>query len=500
MTHKDSIKVQQLWLGLQIGIKEENLIHLVGGNKAALEEVRGLENVVIEKDALFTPYRHDHIDGVIHTLLEEQKFWQEFKTVIPLLQQSNIKLDRFFFGRKINDNNKVIEYSYASQARGAVFNPDLWEGREAEMMSVYYMLSKQQRTAIPITNVRREIASRAGQSYRLDIIEMALNQRSSSLEEVIDKGLIDLYKEVLDLVNLDPDTQDLMIPQDDDGVSNFHMVAHFNSFRRWVIFFRNHGLEFSIEDLARPYGDSNSFIQEAADTNLGAIFHKDIWAGRLDEMLELWSHVPQDKSKAKDVDINVVYEEAEDQTFASLDFTLDANTTKEDLFMPITLDGCNHGVCFMGTKAAWDQIDMIMDMMEQKGTPITLEDLYQTTGFTDETLMSKAVRFGHHGHVLSLIDPQNDIYLSFEHASQKSSTGHNFLDAIERDFKIHDLFDASLWAGNGKLMLQFWDAFGPSHAKDAVHNFGDKVASTNVETLRRAHQKLKQRRERKLKP
>lgn len=502
MTNSDSIKVQQIWLGAKIGISDTILLEIVDGNKSTLEAIKQLDDVILEEDALFNAYRYDTSDGTYRTLLEEQKFWQSFQDLLPVFEKSSVTLNYDFFSKKVNGDNSVIDYSYASQIKGAVFNPTLWQGREAEMMSVFYLLPRPKRNAINITAVRKEIHTRAGQIYRPEILDMALKQRTSSMVEIVDKGLVKLYADIIEMIGIKPDIQDIIVPLDDDGISNFHKVSHFHDFKRWVLFFREHGQEFAIEDLVRKYGDSNSFIQEAADTNLDAVFHKDIWAGRLDEMLELWSHVPQDARDTKDVDINALYEEAEDATFANITITIDNNTTKEDLFMPVTLDGCNQSVCLMGTKAAWDNIDTIMDLMDQKGTPITLEDLYQTTGYTDETLISKAVKFGYYGHVLSLIDPENNIYLSFEKASQKSLAGHSFLNNIERDFKIKELFHESLWAGNAKLMLEFWNAFETSHAKEAVSEaeFCEKLSHANIQTLRRVHQTLKKRPKKTLTP
>lgn len=459
-----------------------------------LEDVRQMP-IALTADDIFESFQSD--SGESRCLAEFREFWNNFDRVFDALVDNNQEVGVALFERKVSDTQNLLDYGLNSYKTNLIFNARQWVGREKDLVSMYHLLSDAQKNAINLLSTRKEIAELEDRSFRPEKIESALMQFDSNLKETAYSADLEKYEKALNLLGLRPNPDDIFFPNTDDGDSYFTGPAHYANIGKWIEYFREQGCDFDVTELNRRYGQKETLLKKAANSDMKHLFNPKLWVGHLDDMLKLWSVTPE--TYRQDFDFVGHYADAEEDTY-QFPYPIDDNLTKDMVLGPVNAEqgGDYQNFLAAGTQGFWQNFDAIQDILESKGTPITLEDLYQPNGASGNSLMTMAVRNGALYEVLSLVNPSQGVYLDLEKCSAKSKTDLSFIDAVSDSYQLDELFDPSLWKDNPFGMNAFWEATPEGTAKECVDDFPQRLGQVNRERLLNAHHHL--RRQASLRP
>lgn len=479
VTDEYDIKERLAWIAVQCG-EGHIATRLLKDSPLEIEDLRDII-IPLRRSDIMTEYKTSMYSRSIFP--ERPSFWENFDKIVPALQKGHEPLTKEFFSAGQRDR-RLIDYAMVSGAWRNIFKADHWVNNEKELISLYCMLDRRQQQRINITLLRKEICNKEGRPYRPELLEMIFGRHDHSLEKVLQQGKVEMYEEVLLNNGLEPDPDDLMIPLNlNTGTSNLDRPAYFDHFPKWAMLFKKYGKDIPVEDMIRQYGDEVSMIEETTIVDMIEIFHPPIWVGRLKDMQKLWAHVDSG-IKANKTSFNFweAYTQAEDASYR-FPFKVDNRLKKEALLTDLHQKGLPENMKATGLAKFWENFDVIQDILLEKGTPLTIEDLYCELGGSRENAICKAAKFGYLYAALSTVDPKKGQYLDAAALLKPGQAGKSALDYILEYRQLDEVFNERLWQGNPEGMKELWDAVPDGLEKKAVRDFGMRLARVNRDNL-----------------
>lgn len=418
-----------------------------------------------------------------HTFLDTDGFWEKLPTLAKVLRDNGQPLDTAFFKKIVYGTRTVLETAKNKSALSCVFNPQIWEKRELEMMRVYFELDYTTRGQNDLNSFRRALATHENRPLRDDLIvamlpKPAYDKLYAPMRDG-DKGL-KAYLEALLKSNLKLNKIDFLVP-DSTGDFCFYQSADFNNFKDIAkLLIQTHN-PFTVEDLTLHYSTRPSILKRASQVSrLDAIFDPDLWVGRLGEMMRLYDFL-EASDKAN---INLVRLAAKVQ-HETVKFTLplDNSLTKDALFAPMS-GGNADKMIQMATAGAWQNFDKIQAILTEKGTPITLADLRVKAGIGEESLMIKATQSGCFDKILQIAAQSEKDSITIDDLLSKSAATTSLIDELESGKKIPALFQAAVWRDRVRDMLVAWRSLRTPMDTDTQKYFDMQYAIVCREALR----------------
>lgn len=425
-----------------------------GENLATVADALAGKGVAITKQDFFTPdERGDYI-------IDTPGFWRNFERIRDLLAARGEKFDANDFLFEMNATQRRTLLSTAgSEGTRKIFTDAVWRGRFDEMESLWYKVAMPVRREfgadgnIPLS-IKRALLSAEGRNLPEDRlaragltpadVQSAFRERGdfeALLRRLAQNG-DRLRKEYILLRNPQADT--CFAAQ--NAWDRYPQVAR-------ILAASNERLE--VADFIRQVGVANNILMRAANHKaLGHVFEPELWANRLDDMMQLWGYVleawkipPFTRN-----DFDLAYAEAESMTYMPV---LESSgwTRKADLVTPLNHEGTP--VLALGLKKFWEQAEDILPLLAQKGERVTVADLRRPSGQLGHSCLMSAVKFGRFAAVVSIARTGGEP-LKLEDFLAKDHHGETMLSILAARKELPLVFSPELWAGRVADMKTLW--------------------------------------------
>ncbi len=385
--------------------------------------------------------------------------WENFEKITTLLAKNGESFTEKDFKREIFNSNTLVSIAENNGKLHKIFNADMWQDNYKEMEKLWYLVSNNARRGFNnnqgILPVKREIYKRAGKKLREDELKdigfdyremfaMFTDRRFDHIDTYL-KSKGDRFKK-----------EDFFF-LDSDGDTLFFSSVAWNNFEKVTSALEESGERLEISDYLYKARDNKRSVLERAVENdaLFKVFSAKLWVGRIDEMVELWSHV-KDGSKGvfSDSDFDEEVAIVEDNTYSG-NISINDDLNKEILNKPLNSD-VEYTILPLGLMSVWENIDKVEDILAKKSEKIELSDLRNETGFQSNNCIMIAAKAGYFDKVIDIAVDSKDDNLKFDDITKKNIQGNSLIQVLCDNKEIKSLFDPKLWIGRETEMHKVW--------------------------------------------
>ncbi len=423
--------------------------------------------------------------------------WKNFDTIVDFVHSKGETFTADDFLQKLDDGSGKTNRTFLSSAleNGAfdkVFQARIWQGRYDEVEHLYYSILPGQRRVHDqghkLLEIKREIYADEGRELREDVLKdagidwfdlpkMFEGRNGMARLETYDKLLKEkgskLTKEDVLMCNYEGDTM-------------FSSKRAWDAFDKIAALLEANGETFGIEDFLTKRGHKPSVLTRAAQHDaVDKIFKPSMWVGRVADMVKLWNTLrPLEQTNSMGHDpFLLALSEAESQTYGPL-FDSVQNKTPTDYISPIAVEG-DVKILPLGLPSVWKDLDVKRDLFASEeganAKSITMDDLRQTTGFQDKTILEIAIKAGFLNKVIEIATKTGE-GLALQDLIAKDANENAMLRVIAERGELDTLFTPEIWAGRLQDMKRLW-AWVPFEHKGQV-NWNEVVNKTRVSTLK----------------
>ncbi len=479
---------QNLLIALSLGLKEDHSI------RKDLPENAGADIIDIsniDKDDFFNGFEKD---GEPKNFFHYKEAWEKLPDYVAAYAAKGVKITPEDITEVKRPGGKtLLEMAVDCGSVIYAFVPEIWAGRREDMENTWYSINKSSRASISFSDILARTAEIEGVQTR----EAQLKEMGISHDEMIDalkKGPLDTvlkkleeagdYLRVDDLLLMDADGDTVFFASDVWNADKFEKIVDALAVNGEVLdrdfFMFQRGTRGTI--LTNGLGKTNGIDQ---------IFSPKVWAGRPNEMLELFSEVPE-SNKSK-FEIHHVLLKVLEETYAPL-LEEGADVSLEDLTETVSvLEGPDkvegepvkhYPVSLLGLESVWKNIEQIEDKLAVKGEALTSEHLAIESGYPKETVLMIAIKSGEFEKALDVL--KSDGGLSAEILLQKSERGKTALDFIVEKDQVALLLDESMWVGMVDDFMQVYQALPDIKKAEVQEQVTSMHSHLNILSLRKA--------------
>lgn len=241
------------------------------------------------------------------TVFYYQGAWDKFDDVAKGLKAHGEQFETADFVRQVGYVSNILTRAAERKALHKVFNPEHWEGRLSEMLDLWGEVKEGWKTATmtarDFDNAYSEAESRTyaktvdlkGFESKDALLKPIEAESGASILPVGLKAFWDNYADAaqkLSELKQNLTVSDLRETSGYMGNSVLMGAVKFGHFDKVVDIARKSGEALSLDDFLSKDRHGNTMLNILAERNqLGQVFAPEMWAGRVDDMKTLWTHV-----------------------------------------------------------------------------------------------------------------------------------------------------------------------------------------------------------------
>lgn len=471
-------KADILYLGLVCGLPPEH--DFIKSAMADPETVMALgQGIKLSKDDVLYMIH----DG--RSIFDYSEVWKNFSKIEGYLARSGESFQPQDLDVILPNYKSLVQNAAGHNAVDMLFSPGIWKGRMTSMEEKWYSLPKNDRRFSDFQQIRREVAKAEGRVLREDQLER-MGYSQGKLAFALRNGRL---KEAMTYLESSGDRlrKEDMFLRDSDNQTILDFYPAWDHFEQWYPELLRHDDGFTVEDFLATRVDSRGPLATVVNHNmLHKVFRAEFWAKNPQDMLRLYSHVPEDKKAALDID-GVLADIIEINYGQEFDVAL---MNHPDEFMrPVPgpeLKGRNGQpiTVFPGMlKTFWESFNTIVSVMDWNQNPMTLAHLRRRSPLLNESFVHTGIRYGKLETILHLARESGE-GMRLDDFCRKNGRGQTALSEVIRRKQAALLFAPDLWVGRVQEMLTLWNEM----PQDARRGIDIHVAHSqaNRMSLRRA--------------
>lgn len=471
-------KADVLFIGLLCGLPPDH--DFIKGTSGDPETVMALgRGVQLSKDDIL------YLVHEGRSIFEDDAIWKNFQKIENYLHRAGEPLQPQDLDCVLPNYRSLIQVAAIHRATDKLFSASIWKNRMSEMEDKWHSLPPGDRKNFDFQEMRREVAKAEGRELREDQLER-IGYSQGKLAFAIRSGRL---REAIDYLSRNGDRlrkEDLFL-RDNDNQTILDFYPAWDHFEQWYPELLRHNEGFTAEDFLRTRVESRGPLATLISHNmLHKVFKAEFWNKNPEEMLRVFSHVPEDKKSAVDID-NVLAEIIEMNFGKEFDVAMMCNPN--DFLRPVpgpVLKGRNGQVVEVlpgMLKTFWESFNTIVSGMDWAGEPLKLSHLRHRSVLLDENFIQTGIRHGKLETILHLAR-ENGEYITPEDFCHKNTKGQSALSETIRRRQTALLFAPDLWVGRARDMLALWNEV-PQEAQKGI-DINASLSQVNRLTLRRA--------------
>jgi hypothetical protein len=273
----------------------------------AFQERGNYEEVTRKLSAVGDYLRKDYLllpDSSGDTVFYYQGAWDKFDDISRNLKAHGEKFETADFVRQVGFVSNILTRASERKALYRVFNAEHWEGRLADMQDLWGQVKEGWKTAsMTSKDFDTSYAEAESKTYAKNVNFAALSGKADLMKPLEPNGPAILplgLKAFWDnfataqasLGNDALTVSDLRQTSGYMGASVLMGAVKFGHFDKVVDISRKSGEPLTLDDFLSKDRHGNSLLNILAERNqLSQVFTPDLWAGRVDDMKTLWTHV-----------------------------------------------------------------------------------------------------------------------------------------------------------------------------------------------------------------
>jgi hypothetical protein len=273
----------------------------------AFQERGNYEEVTRKLSAVGDYLRKDYLllpDSSGDTVFYYQGAWDKFDDISRNLKAHGEKFETADFVRQVGFVSNILTRASERKALYRVFNAEHWEGRLADMQDLWGQVKEGWKTAsMTSKDFDTSYAEAESKTYAKNVNFAALSGKADLLKPleangpaILPLGLKAFWDNFATAqASLGNDTltvSDLRQTSGYMGASVLMGAVKFGHFDKVVDISRKSGEPLTLDDFLSKDRHGNSLLNILAERNqLSQVFTPDLWAGRVDDMKTLWTHV-----------------------------------------------------------------------------------------------------------------------------------------------------------------------------------------------------------------
>lgn len=476
---------QRLLLALALGLDEDHEMrqHIPDD---AFDGI--LDIAEIEKDDLLNGVETEDMED---NFFKYEAMWKHLPELVRQYQEKGTPISPEDI-YEVERQNKLtlLDMAVDVDMTEMAFLPEIWKGRIDDMEYEWYTITKDKRQDIDFLPLKRKAAQLAGHVLREDVLAES-GVEIDEIKSALSDGDFDSINHRLAMHGDHLRFTDFLFV-DTDGDTPFYATNIFQDrkFEKLLTMMRQHHNE--VPDLSFflfNRGGRATVLQNVIKNDaLDQVFTVDVWKGRAQEMMEVYSHVPQGKREKMPLTkiADVLHEIYSDDALEKLN-----DITVEDLTFPVdvikfemaTGDVKDYPVILLGFDGIWGRIDDVRQSLEQKGEKLGAEHLAMKTGIPQRSAFMAAIESGYFEQALDIL--VSDTGLSADLLLDTNESGKTALEMIIDKGQVEKLFDKELWVGKAQDFVRVYQAL-PDNQKERM---GASHSDVNLLTLRDAFSK-----------
>ena len=453
-------KAKQLMIATICGFgPDHELVRDAVSHPEIAEQIRA--GVAISKEDLFESLS----DG--KTLFEHREAWSALPALIGAVRENGGEVSFEDFTAAAPGRMAPVEQAISSMNLDKLFGVELWQGRsDREMVHAWFnSAASSVRRDYDFTALRRRAAEARGEDLREDQLARMGITPDNIREAIKDGKVADLNKKMAEHGD-HLRKSDLFIF---DSVGD-HMLDTGSAWRKTDMLWKEleaHGEALGADDFLLHTKDRKSMLQTAYDSfELKQIFSAAVWKGRAPEMLVLFNTLAESPRRdgigIEDI-LNKIAEEEYGQAVPA-----DRIAAKADLLSVLNAKDEAVGAQYrpiiaLGLEETWKHMDEVRKALRAAGEKLTLDDLRLKSGYSGDSCLKLAARYGRFKDVLDILKESGE-RLSLADLKAEGPDKKSLLQALidKRDTEL--LLSPQLWVGHMQEFHEVWKAL-PSYLK-----------------------------------
>jgi hypothetical protein len=343
----------------------------------------------------------------------------------------------------------IIDHAVRLGKLDKVFTAHVWNGREEDMLDLYFRIDKTERAKIDVISLKKEMALQKGGEPR-EVVLARAGVSIADIHEAVRQGEYDALAAKLKAAGEKFRKTDIFLVTE-DGAGAFDKHHAFVNLPATAAYLKDMGEPLELADFSRPRAGKGSLLDRAVEMNdLSLVFAASIWADRLDEMDKLWARVPREHRHK--VDFDHLRREAATRAFENA-VPIDRGLTKIRLLTPFTgirtpageAPAAAPAVMPLSLSVTWSRFREIQSILRAKNQALTLNDLRGTDPADGASFLAIGARLGHFEAVLAEIDCAGQ--LTAADLTAKSAKGRSLLDELAQRRQLALVFKPENWQG-----------------------------------------------------
>lgn len=411
----------------------------------------------LTKADFFTP------DDEGRYIIETPGMWRNFEKIRDIIHANGgrFRMEDFLLplGRS-GDSRTLLENASDSNALAKIFTAEVWKGNFDEMERLWYYVPMMPRSntfgndGMLGVALRREMFASEGRDLPEDRLAKA-GVTPADLK-FTDPGNFDALVEKLSRAGDWIRKEYLFLP-DKLGYTMFDHDKLWDRYDQIAKGLRANGEAMEVPDFLRRMGRVHSPLRRAGELGkLDKIFRGEHWAGRLDEMMVLWSHVlPGWKTGTlSPAEFDRCYVQAEHLTYGAL-VDVKNISGKDDLLVSLNGADSKTPVLPLGLRTVWENFADIERQLSAKGQKIAMSDLRRKSGHMSDSCLISAAKFGNFTDVCAIAKKSGEP-LTLDDFLSRDSHNKTLLDILADGNELAKAFMPELWAGRVDEMKALW--------------------------------------------
>jgi hypothetical protein len=395
------------------------------------------------------------------SFFEFAETWEALPRLQKILQENGERMDKSDFLRGVVNGKSLLKLAEELNVLNQAFLPDAWAGHSLEMEQIWYSVDKGKREKFDFLSIRRAVAALEGKTVREDELARA-GITKDEMRGAVRDGRLDKVRDKLAAVGDTLKAEDFLL-MDSYGDNCMDTSTAWNNAQATFDEFNAQNVRFEPWHFLHRCGDKKSVLSMAFESNnKGArhLFNAKIWAGRPEAVMELYSHVPNDKRG--EIDLPPLLDEIYNDMYGKVVDVKEPSL--QDLLTPLGDDDAVR-VLPLGLKAVWDAMPEIRAKLKKEGQVIGIDDLRQTSGILGESCLTQAVRFGKLDEVMAIMADSQAKFTYEDLTAKAENQPETLLQLICKANQQAALLQPRHWIGRGQELLKVWDAMSAAERK-----------------------------------
>lgn len=474
-------KAKQLIIALICGYDRDHaLVKTALSDGAALGKDL-LETTVITKADLFSMTESGD------SIFQFKETWANLQKLIDYFQSTGEPLTGADLRIPIAGNKSAMDYAKDNSTVDSVLTvPSLWTGHFEEFRDSWFRNHNSMATQEQYQSLKKAIYQLEGRVTREDQLA-AIGIKFDEVHKAINSGD---YKEINQKFAAGGDhlrREDLFLVDWAGDHFLYDSGAWEHAGKLWAELAKNNELP-TVEDFHFRCGDRKTVIERALDTRYYCnIFDYTLWGDRpISDVMAVYAMIPEDKRK--DAKIEPLLDKMAEKIFME-QIGDGSSLTHADLVEP--MNSKLHSelgietVRPLGFENILKQLDAVQAALAENGESLSLEDLRQTSGVGQDTILMIAARSNHFDKVLDVL-AQTGEKLALSDLTAKGKDSKTILEVLSGHDALPLLLKPQDWVGRGEELGKLWKAMRdilPTKTTDAI-DFSRLQSNVSLLTVR----------------